>query len=415
MTTLLPTPVVGDEPAWVRRHLHAFALEPVEAIEASPRWRGGQSAANAALAAFSVRGYAATRNEVWPPERRGASGLSPWIRHGLLPLKRVWDHVENGPSKDVDKFRSELLWQEYARHLYARLGSRMNRPLRAQAPPLDTTVDPAGGGLRCMEGVGAELRSDGWLVNQTRMWFASHWSVRCGARWQDGEEHFFRHLLDGSRAANRLGWQWTIGTATGKPYGFSRWQVEKRSPGLCATCTHRHRCPIQTWPPDPDVAWLDRPAAGLRSDPNVASTAGPLQPQLTGTPDAVWITAESLGDEDPALAMNQGVPVVFVFDAPLLASLRLSGKRLVFLAECLADFAQRREVHIHLGRPAEVLRGKLLATTFAPVPGWQRIVADLSVVSVHPWPWLIQPHSGSVQSFTAWRRDVERSTGSLLR
>ena len=54
---------------------------------------------------------------------------------------------------------------------------------------------------------------------------------------RDGEDVFFRHLLDGSRAANRIGWQWTVGALTGKPYGFSRWQVEKRAPGLCDTCS----------------------------------------------------------------------------------------------------------------------------------------------------------------------------------
>jgi hypothetical protein len=39
--------------------------------------------------------------------------------------------------------------------------------------------------------------------------------------------------LDGSRAANLLGWQWTVGAGTGKPCGFARWQVEKRAPQLC--------------------------------------------------------------------------------------------------------------------------------------------------------------------------------------
>ena len=56
-----------------------------------------------------------------------------------------------------------------------------------------------------------ELHDDGWLVNQCRMWLSSQWTVRAGARWRDGDDAFFTHLLDGSRAANRLGWQWTVG------------------------------------------------------------------------------------------------------------------------------------------------------------------------------------------------------------
>ena len=65
----------------------------------------------------------------------------------------------------------------------------------------------------------------------------------------------------------------------------------------------------------------------------------------------MWLTAESLGDADPALAAHPGLPAVFVFDEPLLRRLALSGKRLVFLAETLADLATRREVAV-LRRPA---------------------------------------------------------------
>ena len=50
--------------------------------------------------------------------------------------------------------------------------------------------------MACMDNTIGELHNDGWLVNQTRMWLASHWAVRQGLDWRDGEEHFFRHLLD---------------------------------------------------------------------------------------------------------------------------------------------------------------------------------------------------------------------------
>ena len=102
--------------------------------------------------------------------------------------------------------------------------------------------------MACTSWVRDELEGNGWLVNQTRMWWASHWTVRHGRDWRDGEDDFFRHLLDGSRAANRLGWQWTVGAGTGKPYGFSRWQVEKRAPQLCRSC------PLQRRLPDPGLA-----------------------------------------------------------------------------------------------------------------------------------------------------------------
>ncbi len=409
--TQLPTPELGQELAWVHAHLGHLALESQPDIVASPRFRGGQSAADDALGDFDVRGYAGRRSDVLPRSRRGASGLSPYIRHGLLPLAHVWDAVAGGPARDVDKFRDELLWQEYSRHLYARLGTAMSYPLRAE-PPAETLgdADPFGPGMACVDAVIGELHTDGWMVNQTRMWMASHWAVRHGARWQDGEDEFFRHLLDGSRAANRAGWQWTIGTATGKPYGFARWQVEKRAPELCAQCPRQRNCPIEKWPRESAAIWLDDPDSRIRRDPDPLDTAGPAQVQYRSQPDAVWITAESLGDRDPALRAHPQLPVVFVFDEGLLRRLTLSGKRLVFLAEALADLSSRRPIEVHLGAPAAVLAGRHLSTTFAPVPGWRRLAGDLGaeLVEVHPWPWLRPPGSGGVGSFSAWRNALPR-------
>lgn len=371
--------------------------------------RGGQQAADAALQAYDVRGYARRRNNVWPPATRGSSRLSPYIRHGLLTLREVWDHVAGGPSEDVAKFRDELRWQEYARHLYARVGTASRGSLRFLAGEhtgehTGERTNPWASEALCLKSSWSELVTDGWLTNQTRMWLASHWSVRAGLGWRDGEDLMFRHLLDGSRAANRLGWQWTAGTLTGKAYGFSRWQVEKRAPGLCRDCPLERCCPIVDWPATQEREPRESTDPRLHRDEDLESTAGPAVARRTAEPEAVWMTAESLSDRDPAVTAHPDLPVVFVFDEPLLHRLRLSANRFVFLAQSLADLATRREVHLWRGRPVTVLRDRGLATTFAPVPGWKSRSARLDVVSLHPWPWLERPRAGSVASYTAWAR-----------
>lgn len=437
----VPTPNFepGDRDAalaWVRTHLAGLWSGP---LGFSSEFVGGQSEADRRIASFEVTGYAARRNEVWPTSRRGASMLSPYIRHGLLSLPRVWEHVGGGPPRDAAKFRDELLWQEYARHLYARLGEATARPLRF-APPRSVAAAAVGSAavgsmadgsaaagsgtddgpveedMACWQWLVNELAVSGWLPNQARMWFASHWTVRSGWSWQQGEDYFFARLLDGSRAANRLGWQWTVGTATGKPYGFSRWQVKKRAPGLCDTCVLNRDCPIEQWPEPTDPIALDADPR-LRNDDgsNVGGPdAGtvwvdghPAERSATGGTaalDAVWITAESLGADDPALTAHPEVPALFVFDAALLRRLQLSSHRLVFLVECLADLASHRQVDVRLGSPGELLSGPRLAATYAPVPGWRRIAEEVQPVVVHPWPWLRRPAGGSVASFSAWRR-----------
>ncbi|TNM69736.1 deoxyribodipyrimidine photolyase [Streptomyces sp. NP160] len=387
--------------AWVREHLGHLASDDVRASSV----RGGQSAADAALAALDVTGYAARRSNVLPESSRGASRLSPYIRHGLLTLPSVWEAVGDAPYRDREKFRDELMWQEYSRHLYARVGKANGAPLRFETPvPVPGSAgstwsgDPWPREMACMDATVGELVEDGWLVNQTRMWLASQWAVRAGADWREGEQRMYRNLLDGSRAANRVGWQWAAGMGTGKVYGFSRWQVEKRAPQLCARCALRDACPVQDWPEAQSGAKVDGPA-DLGGGP---TDGGPTEPLLTGEPEAVWLTAESLGTDDPALAAHPDLPAVFVFDEPLLAALALSGKRLVFLAEALAELGSSGELEVHLADPVAELSGRRLATTWTYVPGWKKRSAALDVVALHPWPWLRRPGSGSLRSFSAW-------------
>lgn len=403
-TGLLPDVLDRDAiEAWVAEHLGDLTLDPD--VVGSPAFRGGQQAADAALASLEITGYRRDRSQVLPVEDRGASRMSPWIRHGLLQLRTVWDAVEDAPAGDRTKYRDELLWQEYSRHWYARLGTRTRDGVRNEVAAHQSWGDPWPRGMACMDATVDELERDGWLVNQTRMWLAAQWSVRAGVDWRDGEDRFFRHLLDGSRAANRAGWQWTTGAGSHKSYGLSRSQVEKRAPVLCRECPLSNDCPIEDWPEAPDLRPVREPL--LRSDPDLAATAGPASPAVAGTPDAVWLTAESLGDADPALAAHPDLPVVFVFDAPLLSRLRLASKRLVFLTECLADLAARRDLEVHVGDPVDVLAGRPLAVTFAPVPGFRTRAAGLDVVATHAWPWLSRPHAGSIQSFTAWRKGID--------
>ena len=415
MNVVLPSPPsrtdgasTEDVVSWVATHLGDLAREGPAGIRPGAI-RGGQTAADSALAGLDVAGYARNRSAVLPEARRGATRMSPYIRHGLLPLPAVWDAVADAPPADRRRYRDELLWQEFARHLYARVGQDLGRALRTEQPHAarpGAWQEPWPARMRCMEYVVGSLHDDGWLVNQTRMWLASQWAVRAGADWRAGEDEMFAHLLDGSRAANRLGWQWTIGTGSTKSYGFSRWQVEKRAPALCRVCVLRDDCPIQDWPDVEPGSAVDGPDLGKGPIPG-----GPAEAEGVGAGERVWLTAESLGVSDPALAADDRRPAVFVFDEPLLRRLRLSGKRLVFLAETLGELASSREtgggLEVRRGAVADSLRGPL-AATWSPVPGWARLRARVDVPEVHPWPWLVRPRPAAVRSFSAWRKESGR-------
>lgn len=363
------------------------------------RIRGGQTAANEALEKASISGYARNRSEVLPENRRGATVLSPYIRHNFLTLQQLWKWAGSAPTSDRDKFRDELLWQEYARHLYARVGVRLFQNLR-----FEQTVASAGDGwkpgMACIDFVVDELESDGWLVNQTRMWLASHWTVRNGKGWLEGQERMYQNLIDGSRAANLLGWQWTVGAGTGKPYGFARWQVEKRAPGLCKSCPLKSACPIDAFPAEQTLAKADFEPL-LSADPTLEETRGPSSVVRTETPEYVLLTVDSLGDDDPALKAHPELPAVFVFNEAALRKLQLSSKRIFFYLESLADLAERRETKVFIGNPVEFAGEHAVAVTHAPVPSFKKFK---NLAEVHPYPWLRKPHAGPIGSYSAWVR-----------
>ncbi len=361
--------------------------------------RGGQSAANEALARLDITRYAEDRSEVLPREKRGATVLSPYIRHNLLTLSQVYSAVKDAPFKDREKFRDELFWQEYARHLYARIGTRLFDNLRFEAN-WQREGDGWNREMLCIDHVVSELESDGWLVNQTRMWLASHWTVRNEKGWLHGQERMYQNLIDGSRAANLLGWQWTVGAGTGKPYGFARWQVEKRAPGLCFKCPLKKACPIQEFPEEISPRKIENEPL-LDYDPDISATAGPLAPVRNSTPEYVLLTIDSLGDADPALVAHPDLPAIFIFNELALRKLQLSSRRIGFYLETLQDLSQRRSVEVFLGDPYLFAAENPVAVTYAPVPSFKKFT---NVAEIHPYPWLRKPHSGSVRSFYSWRK-----------
>jgi deoxyribodipyrimidine photo-lyase len=382
----------------IESHFHGLYSGPL----GTSSIKGGQSAANLALENLDITRYAEQRSEVEPVEKRGATMLSPYIRHNLLTLGQVFRAVKDAPYKDREKFRDELYWQEYARHLYARLGTRLFENLRYEANR-DSQGDGWNRQMNCVDQVITELESDGWLVNQTRMWMASHWTVRNEKGWLHGQERMFRELIDGSRAANLLGWQWTVGAGTGKPYGFARWQVEKRSPGTCFKCALKKNCPIQEFPDEISPHQLSKDPL-LDNDPDLSRTIGPISPVINDQAKFVLLTIDSLGDSDAALSANPDLPVVFIFNEAALAKLQLSARRIAFYLETLQDLSTRRDLTVYLGDPYTFAKEYPVAVTFAPVPSFKKFD---NLAQIYPYPWLRKPHAGSVRSFTSWRQKID--------
>jgi deoxyribodipyrimidine photo-lyase len=225
--------------------------------EISP-WRGGLAEAQRRLAEFKPQRYAATRNHL----DGQVSGLSPYIRHGLLSLSGVKAQAVAvaGSARAIAKLISELAWRDYWQRLYAQWGAGIWQDREGYktgwtpsdyAAELPADIQAGQTGLACIDHFSRELQTTGYLHNHARMWLAAyvvHWRR---VQWQAGARWFLTHLLDGDPASNNLSWQWVASTFSHKPYIFNRENLEKYSSGrFCADCGAKTTCPFEATYPD---------------------------------------------------------------------------------------------------------------------------------------------------------------------
>jgi len=329
--------------------------------------RGGRSAALARLARIDPTAYARTRNHTGG----AVTGLSPWIRHGVLGLAEVRDAALTRvrTADDATKLVSELGWRDYWQQVHAALGDAISRDIERPAsrwrrPPLDRVPDDvlaAATGLACIDAFVDKLHRTGWLHNHERMWLAS-WLVHVrGVRWQAGADWFLEHLLDGDPASNHLSWQWVAGTFSAKPYLFNRDNLETYTDGAhCRGCPVLGRCDVEGSYEDLAARLFVTDKEPAR-EPLRIPPAPPWTPGAASPPPArplVWVTLDSLSTAAPAAAAWPDAPRVFCFDPEWLAAERPTLKRLTFIAECLAEIPG---VEVHAEDPVATLTDRAAA------------------------------------------------------
>ena len=243
-------------------------------------------AAHTRLAAVSPEAYARTRNALDGAVTR----LSPYLTHGLLSLRDVFDGVHARHPLDArHKFVFELGWRAYWRHVWEHLGDGIHQSIHigllpddAYQPNMPADVLEARTGIPAIDLAVRELYETGYLHNHARMWLASYTVHLSKVHWHAGAQWMLGHLLDGDIASNHLSWQWVAGTGSSKPYLFNADNVAKYAPAQW----HSPGTVIDT-----SYEALDRiarSAAPIRPH-NAGALEGIQQPELyTAPPDAVW-------------------------------------------------------------------------------------------------------------------------------
>jgi deoxyribodipyrimidine photo-lyase len=357
---------------------------------------GGRTEALRQLHAFDPAAYGRTRNYL----DAAVSRLSPYLRHGMVSINEVRDHLRsrfaNDPARLEDYFR-QLAWRDFFEKVLTWHGRGLDNDLeepkhgvaRSARIPLDVLNGDTG--LPCVDGMLHELFADGYLHNHARLWFAAYLCHFRGVRWQEGARLFRQHLYDGDHASNSASWQWVESTFASKPYFMNQENIAKFSGGRwCNDCTAK--CPFDAEYPTlqhrlfaGSTAPLTR---GNRTDepqadpqPLTAERADDIGP-LTPASDLVWVHDAAMSWDDAALKANPTAAMAFVFDEPALRAEPWACHRLGFVLDGLDD------LHAHLPNPAKLTLVGEPAERLAALAG--RMGATTIHVSEHPNPGVVE-------------------------
>jgi len=205
--------------------------EKLPAYESNPVFPSGEKEALARLDEFlhrKIYSYGEDRNRM---DLDGTSSLSPYLHLGMLGLRQAVHAAlqaqtqargEASRQKSAEIWLNELIWREFyiqiLYHFPHVAGNSFNKSL-ANIPWRNNISEfeawkEGRTGVPIVDAAMRQLRETGWMHNRARMIVASYLVKDLLIDWRWGEAWFMENLLDGDRAANNGGWQWTAGTGT---------------------------------------------------------------------------------------------------------------------------------------------------------------------------------------------------------
>lgn len=127
----------------------------------------------------------------------------------------------------------------------------------------------------------------------------------------------------------------------------------------------------------------------------------------------VWVHGDNLNPYGPALQAHPDAPALFVFDEALLASWRISLKRLLFMYECLLELPvviRRGDLVAEIVAFAQAHGVTAVATAPSPSPRFAAICRRLEAagltVTIHEAPPFLthEPHFDLKRFSRYWRQ-----------
>jgi len=171
-----------------------------------------------------LKDYSLQRNyDFGPKSRKNTSNLSKYISHRIInEYDLIREILSEYNLQKVDKFIQEIFWRVYWKG-WLEHRPEVWRDFVNSSPTYseEEYMKAINGetGIECFDDWIKEIKTENYLHNHTRMWFASIWIFTLNLPWELGARFFMKHLFDGDAASNTLSWRWVAGIQTqGKNY-----------------------------------------------------------------------------------------------------------------------------------------------------------------------------------------------------
>jgi deoxyribodipyrimidine photolyase len=171
-----------------------------------------------------LKNYASQRNyDFGPKSRENISNLSKYISHRIInEYDLIREILSEYKLQKVDKFIQEVFWRVYWKGWLEHRPEVWKDFVDSNPPYSEENYNKAINGetgIECFDDWVKEIKTENYLHNHTRMWFASIWIFTLNLPWELGARFFMKYLFDGDAASNTLSWRWVAGIQTrGKNY-----------------------------------------------------------------------------------------------------------------------------------------------------------------------------------------------------
>lgn len=145
----------------------------------------------------------------------GTSKLSPYIRFGLISLRKIYEVASEAAGQDC-QFIKELAWREFWYHIKLNFPQFKNLEFQEKRRKIIWQNDEklykafieAKTGYPLIDAAIIQLKQENWMHNRARMIVASFLTKDLMIDWRWGESFFMEHLIDYDEVVNVGNWQW---------------------------------------------------------------------------------------------------------------------------------------------------------------------------------------------------------------